>query len=61
MLLIAIEVCVSCAPIFKKQVSPETYSTNVEEMLEYVRNNIPNTIVNLSKYRFQKKKVRYFS
>ncbi|KAG1146213.1 hypothetical protein G6F37_004094 [Rhizopus arrhizus] len=42
-----IEVCVSCAPMFKKQVSPETYSTNVEEMLEYVRNNIPNTIVNL--------------
>ena len=57
MLLIAIEVCVSCAPMFKKQVSPETYNTTVEEMLEYVRNNIPNTIVNLGKFIISKKKI----
>ncbi|KAI9276363.1 hypothetical protein BY458DRAFT_433579 [Sporodiniella umbellata] len=39
--------CQACYPIMKEKFSTDNYGKNIEIMLEYVRNNIPRTVVNL--------------
>ncbi|CAO3696535.1 unnamed protein product [Rhizopus stolonifer] len=39
--------CTACYPGMQKTSDPDFYAKNVEVMLEYVKNNIPRSIVNL--------------